>query len=173
MKKLLIALPITLLLVKVVQAHCPLCTVGAAAAAGGAAWLGVSEIVIGLFMGAFAVSIGWWMSRVIKRQLIPFQRPAIILFSFATTIIPLLSILGGIHPVYVSIGGDYGSWLNRTYLLNLFLIGSIIGGFVVTITPWLSSRITKIRSGKMIPYQGITLTFALLLIVAVVMQFAI
>ncbi len=169
LKKFLALLP-SLVLIKSVYAHCPLCTIGAAAAAGGAAWLGVSKVVIGVFIGAFAVSIGWWISNLIKKQYIPFQRLLIILFSFITTIIPLLVIIGGKYPVYISLIGDYGSLLNRTYIIDLFFIGSILGGFIVSITPWLSKKITEIRNGKMLPYQGIILTLALLVILSITIE---
>ncbi len=169
LKKLLALFP-SLFLIKSVYAHCPLCTLGAAAAAGGAAWFGVSKAVIGVFIGAFAVSIGWWIARLIKKQFIPFQKWVIILFSFATTVLPLLTIMNDIHPVYISIAGGYGSLLNRTYLLNDFLVSSIIGGIVVSLTPWLSDKITKFRNGKMLPYQGIILTFILLIIIGIIIQ---
>lgn len=160
-------LPITFLfffLIEETHAHCPLCTVGAAAAAGGAAYLGVSQIIIGLFTGGFAVSIGWWVSRLIKKKYISFQRTLIILFSFATTIFPLLTILDEFYPIYISWAGDYGSLLNRTYLINKFLGGSIFGGLIVSVTPLLSNLITKSRHNKTIQFQGIILTLSLLLI---------
>ncbi len=156
--------------VKSVNAHCPLCTVGAAAAAGGAAWLGVNNAVIGVFLGAFAVSMGWWVSKLIKKQYVPYQMALIILFSFATTIFPLLPLITGFYPLYISMMGDYGSLLNRTYLVNLFLFGSIIGGIIVSVTPWLSKKISDSR-GKTLPYQGIILTFALLIILGIFLQF--
>ena len=170
--KIFFLLFFSLALVKNAYAHCPLCTVGAAAAAGGAAWLGVSKIVIGVFIGAFAVSIGWWISNLIKKQYVPFQRPLIILFSFATTVFPLLGleIMRSNYPLLVSFFGDYGSLFNRTYIINLFFIGSIIGGFIVSLTPWLSRRITIIRNGKMLPYQGILLTFALLVVSSTIIE---
>ena len=160
----------SLLFIKSAHAHCPLCTLGAAAAAGGAAWFGVNNAVIGIFVGAFAVSIGWWVSKLIKKQVIPFQKWIIILFSFATTVLPLLPIMKGIYPIYISVTGDYGTLLNRTYIFNSFLIGSIIGGITTSLTPWLSDKITKLRNGKMIPYQGIILTFLLLIILGIIMQ---
>src|SRR3989344_4609443 len=170
--KIFFLLFFSLALVKNAYAHCPLCTVGAAAAAGGAAWLGVSKIVIGVFIGAFAISIGWWISNLIKKQYVPFQRPLIILFSFATTVFPLLGleIMRSNYPLLVSFFGDYGSLFNRRYIINLFFIGSIIGGFIVSLTPWLSRRITIIRNGKMLPYQGILLTFALLVISSTIIE---
>ncbi len=172
MKKLLLsAIAIGLLLVTNVYAHCPLCTVGAAAAATGAAWFGVDKIIIGIFTGAFAVSLGWWISRMLKKQYIPYQRTTLILLSFATTILPLLKIMEGFSSIYISLAGDYGSLLNRTYLINKFLMGSIFGGVIVSLTPWLSGRITKLRAGKMIPFQGIILTLSLLVILSVIIQF--
>jgi len=152
-----------------VMAHCPLCVAGAMAAAGGAAYLGVSNIVIGLFIGAFAVSIGFWVSRLIKKKYVPLQTTLLVLLSYFLTILPLISRMEGFYPFYISLFGDYGSLFNRTYLLNLFLIGSIIGGVIVLITPWMSNRITKLR-GKIMPYQGTVLTLSLLIIIGVIME---
>ncbi|NQV09015.1 hypothetical protein HQ529_04145 [Candidatus Woesearchaeota archaeon] len=173
-KKILPILPLFFVfLVEEVKAHCPLCTIGAAAAAGGAVWLGVNQVVIGIFIGAFAVSIGWWVAGLIKKQYVPFQKWIIILLSFITTIGPLLPILDGVNPLYISLAGEYGSLLNRVYLYNLFLIGSIIGGIIVSLTPWLSKKITELRKGKMISYQGIMLTLLLLVITGIIIQLVI
>mgnify|MGYP001575149904 CR=1 FL=1 len=169
MKKLFAFFPF-LLLMQNAYAHCPLCTAGAAVAAGGAAWLGISKAAIGIFIGAFAVSTGWWASNLLKRKYIPFQKQLLILFSFVATIIPLMPLMESIYPVYISWAGDYGSLLNRTYILNLFLAGSILGGFIVCITPWLSKKITELQNGKMLPYQGIILTFALLIILSAAIE---
>lgn len=168
--KKLLALTPALFLIETVQAHCPLCTAGAVVAAGGAAWLGVSNIVIGIFIGAFAVSIGWWISRLIKKKYIPFQRTSIIILSFLTTIIPLLPLMKSPYPFYISLIGDYGSLLNRTYLINLFLLGSLIGGFIVCLTPYLSKKISALRNKKIFPYQGIILTFILLIIISIILE---
>ena len=49
-------------------------------------------------------------------------------------------------------------------------MGSIIGSFIVSITPWLSKKITYARKGSTLPYQGITLTFILLAITGAFLQ---
>lgn len=154
-----------------VMAHCPLCTIGAAAAAGGASMLGVNNGVIGLFIGAFAVSVGYMVAKYIKKQYIPFQKEGLVLFSFATTVIPLLPLIKSVYPVSIFITGGYGSLLNRTYIINLFLIGSILGGIIMAITPWLSARISRLRDGKMVPYQGMLLTLVLLVVAGFIIQF--
>ena len=97
----------------------------------------------------------------------------LILISYLTTIIPLLPLINTPYPIYVSLFGEYGSLFNRTYLINALLVGSLIGGFIVSITPFVSKKISNIRDGKMIPFQGIIITFLLLSIVGGVIQFSI
>ena len=151
-------------------AHCPLCTLGAAAAAGTAAYFGVHFITIGLFIGAFAASMGWWLSNIVKKQFIPQQRAVFVILSFIATIFPILPLFKDTYPLYISLYGSYGSLLNRTYLLNTFFIGSLIGAFIMSVTPFLSSKITKVR-GKSIPFQGMILTAALLVVLGLIFQF--
>ncbi len=169
-KSLLITSFLFFLIPRSAFAHCPLCTAGAAIAAGGALWLGVKASVIGLFIGAFAVSLGWWIGKKIKKQYIPLQKTLIIVLSFLTTILPLVPLISPVTPFYLDLGGSYGSLFNRTYVINLFLFGSIVGGAIVCMIPALSQRITKWRNGKMIPFQGITLTFTLLILVTFLLQ---
>ncbi len=162
-----------LLSIKSALAHCPLCTAGAAAAAGGALWLGVDKAVVGLFLGAFAVSTGWWISRLIKKQYIPFQKHAIIIGSFVLTMLPIFPFITQVYPLYLSWGGDYGTLFNRTYVINLPLFTSLFGGILVSMTPWLSKKISNMRKGKTFPFQGILLTFTLLVATGITLQLVI
>jgi len=150
-----------------VMAHCPLCTIGAGAAATGAVWLGVSKVVVALFIGAFAMSMGMWFSRIPKKQYIPLQKTVIVLVVFLTTVIPLMPIFSAIGPLYISFIGAYGA----TYAFNYSIASTLFGGLIVSVSPSISSKIKKMRDGRGIPYQGMILTFALLLISALVIQF--
>ena len=174
MKKLFLLSPLGFLInAASASAHCPLCTMGAVVVAGGAAYLGVSSIVIGLFIGAFAASLGLWIARVVKKkkEYIKFQSPILFLVIYLSTILPIMPFMGGIHPLYISWFGDYGSLFNRTYLLNIFLIGAILGGSIMSIMPWVSGKITVARKGKMLfPYQGMVLTLIILLILGGILQ---
>ena len=155
------------ILVEKVFAHCPLCTVGAA---GSALWLGVDPSVVGIFIGAFGASIGWWIANKIKKKYIPLQKLVLIILSYLLTVIPILPILKTNKGVYVSLFGNYGSIFNRTYVVDSFFLGSIFGVIILAITPWLSSKITLLRHGKNIPFQGIILTFILLILFGVITQ---
>lgn len=151
-------------------AHCPLCTVGAAFVAGGAAVFGVHRMIIGVFIGAFAASMGIWFGRIIKKKVMPFQKTAILLSSYFLTVLPMWPLLKDAHPLLLNLAGSYGSLLNRTYLVDYFIAGSIIGSFIVIIAPFLSEKITSVRSGRHIPFQGTALTFLLLIMTGIILQ---
>ena len=167
-KKLLAFMILPFLGIKTVLAHCPLCTVGAAVAVGGAAYFGVNKVVLSLFVGAFAISMGMWFARIIKKKFIPFQTTLIILGSFLLTVIPILPIINLHRPLFLSFIGNYG----KTYAVNISLIGTMFGGLLVFISPSLSRKITKWRR-KHMNYQTILLTFLLLIIAGTIVQFTI
>jgi len=150
-------------------AHCPLCTVGAGVVAFGAAKLGVGSMSVGIFLGAFAVALGLWVARLLKKQHIPRQKEALAIFSFATTILPLQSALADYTSVYLPFWGEYG----KTLLINLFLVGGIIGGVLILLSPYLSRKLALARDGKMYPFQGMVITLVLLVSAAVVVELAV
>ena len=152
---------------KSAMAHCPLCVIGAGAAAAGAVWLGVSKVVVALFIGAFTMSMGMWFSKLIKKKYIPFQKTLIVAIIFLTTLIPLMPIFKAIGPLYLSFIGDYGA----TYAVNYSLVSGLFGGFLVFISPSLSKTLTKMRKEKTIPFQGTMLTLSLLIIFGILIQF--
>jgi hypothetical protein len=152
------------------KAHCPLCTAGAGIAAVGAAYLGVSTAVIGVFIGAFGIAVGWWISKLLKKQYIRYQHLVVAVLSFLLTIIPLMPLMDGYTSWYVAFGGEYGNIFNRVYLINLFLLGSIVGGLLVLVAPLVSSKVRKLRKGKLFPYQGIIITFTLLAVTSLILE---
>ena len=168
MNKKFFILPIlTIFLSKIISAHCPLCTIGAGVAGAGAIWLGVSKVVVALFIGAFAMSMGMWFSKIPKKRYMPFQKTAIITIVFLTTVLPLIPLFKAIGPLYLSFVGEYGA----TYAVNYSLASSFLGGLIVFISPSLSKSLTKMRKEKTIPFQGTILTLSLLIIFGILIQF--
>ena len=58
-RKLLALLP-SLFVLREVSAHCPLCTGAVVAGAVGAKYLGLDVTILGIFVGAFAISLGFF-----------------------------------------------------------------------------------------------------------------
>ena len=171
MKKALISIPIIALLLAppTAFAHCPLCTAGAGLAAITAKWLGVALPSIGIFIGAFGIALGLWFVRLIKFQ-IPYKSTLFALGSYLLTVIPLLPLMPEHWSFYLTIGGDYGSLGNRTYIINSFLAGSIIGAGIMLISPTISAQIAKARGNKLFPFQGIVITFSLLISLSLIIE---
>lgn len=152
---------VPLLFASTARAHCPLCTAGAAGAAAVASALGIGLEIIGVFVGAFGVAMGLWTASYLATEYVPGQSWLLPLAIYLSIVVPILPVMSEQFPVYVSVAGEYGSLLNRTYLVNTFLVGAILGGLLTAITPRLSSLISEAR-GSTVPFQGMTVTFGLL-----------
>lgn len=165
MKKYLLTLPVIALVPKVASAHCPLCTAGAGALAVLAASLGVSSIVVGVLIGAFSLALGLWISGAVKKHYIKFQTQILTIVIFLGTVIPIMPFIEQYAPLYIPFIGAYGA----TYTINLYIFGVVIGALIMFIAPYISAFVTKVRK-KQIPFQGITITVSLLVVVSVVIQ---
>lgn len=165
----ILVLVLLLLFTGTATAHCPLCTAGAGIAATGAAYLGVDLPVIGLFLGAFAVSTGWWVANRLEQEYIPHQTAVIVIASFLLTILPIAPVIGKQYAHHIGIMGGYGTLLNRTYTINLSLLTAAVGGGIVAIGPRLSQGLTALRD-EQLPFQGIVLTFSTLVLMGIVLQ---
>jgi hypothetical protein len=153
-------------------AHCPLCTAGAGIGAIIAKQLGMKTSAVGVFIGAFSVALGWWLANILKKKInFKFLTLVSIIISFLTIILPLKLYFYEIGSFYLNLFGDYGSLLNRTYVYDKFLLGSILGGLIILVSPFLSQQILKLRQGKIFPYQGLIITFTLLILLASFFQF--
>jgi len=171
MKKVFLLSLIPIFLPKVSLAHCPLCTAGAGALAILAASLGVSSIVVGILIGAFAFALSLWLSPMIKRKYIPLQNEILAILIFFGTIVPIMPLIRDYGPLSIFWRGEYGSLFNNTYVVNLFIVGTLIGMVIMAISPYISRVLSKIR-GRHIPFQGIIITLLLLLITSLIVQFA-
>ena len=153
-----------------VHAHCPLCTGGAGAAAVVAAYFGVTYGAISVFLGGFSIALALWLAHKPKKQYLKHQSALLFWVIYLSTISPLYGAFKGDYTSkYVSLGGDYGSVTNRTYLIDLFVIGAVLGSVIVYASPRLSQALTAKR-GKNFRFQGLLINFALLLLGGVLMQ---
>lgn len=152
------------------HAHCPLCTAGSGALALFAVWLGVDPAAIGIFLGAAAAAMGLWLARYPKRSFVPGQKWFLAALSYALTVVPLLPLFDGMTAINVFIAGDLGAPLNRTYMVNSFLLGTAVGALLLVAAPFASRAVSRARKGAVMPFQGMAITFGLLLASSVLMQ---
>lgn len=164
--KTIFLLPLLLLSIPAVQAHCPLCTGAIVVAAGGAKLLGFNTAVIGVFVGGFALSTGLWFSKRFNQKL----KPIIVLSSIILTLLPLTSIDQGQIFVPMLLFGEEGSFFNTVHVFNSLLVGGLIG----VITSWIAFRahdLVKEKRGKVLfPYQSIAFAVGALAITGLTLQ---
>lgn len=151
-------------------AHCPLCTLGAGAAAITAKFFGAGTATVGVFIGAFAIALGSWTNMLIRKRFIHYQREALEVLSFLTTVIPLKALLHQDIPIPVFIWGNYGSLFNSTYTLDVFIVSAVVGGLIMLFSRKLSIMASNVLNGNKIPYQGMILTFIGTALAAVILE---
>jgi hypothetical protein len=171
MKKL-ISFFISLLAVPAAYAHCPLCTAAVGAAALSAKYYGLDVSIIGLLIGAFAVSTGLWVGLKIKK-FFRFQLAFVVLLSFLSTVIPLKFINGDLIYFPLLLLGPPGFFLNKVYWIDKLLLGSVIGAAVTLAAFFAHSYIKKSRGKVFFPFQGITITLFMLLLSGLGLYFTI
>ncbi|GIW67054.1 MAG: hypothetical protein KatS3mg096_568 [Candidatus Parcubacteria bacterium] len=180
-----------------VFAHCPLCTAGAGIGALIAKELGMKSSVIGIWIGGFSVALGWWLANLLQKRFALDSSPEAhsprsanahtsagmslgqnrfivysisILISFFSIVFPLKLYFYETGSFYLYLFGDYGSLFNRTYVYDKFLLGSIIGGMIILISPSISKKIIQLRQGKIFPYQGLIINFLLMILISIIFQ---
>lgn len=165
-KHLSILLSLFLLIPRISYAHCPLCTVGAGALAVAAAYLGISSMIVGVLIGAFALALGMWLAKMPKKKYFPEQFLVLTTLIFFSTVIPIMPLVKDYAPLYIPFLGEYG----KTYAVNLFLAGLPFGMIALLIAPYLSKKLSDIRQGRLFPFQGIIITLLLLVTVSLIIQ---
>lgn len=170
MKKIFLLPVLFTLIPKISFAHCPLCTAGAGALAVLATSMGVSSVVVGLTIGAFAISLAMWTNKLVKKEYFSFQSFLIVSLVFVSVILPIMPLIRHYGPLYISFWGDYGTLFHNTYTINLFLAGVPLGAMILLVSPYISRTMTRYRGEKTIPYQGIIITFSLIVVISVIIQ---
>lgn len=135
-----------------------------------AASLGVSSVIVGIMVGAFALALGTWLGKMPKKDYVPGQYYLLSAVIFFSTVIPIMPLIRDFDPLYINWWGSYGTFFHNTYTMDLYLVGVAIGTFIILIAPSVSKNLTKLRKGKFLPYQGISLTLLLLVLASIIVE---
>lgn len=150
-------------------AHCPLCTIGIGILGAAAQAMGVSLGVIGLFVGAFVVSTGMWISMRINWRF-KYKTQFVVLVSFVLTVLPLRQFSNQYFYIPVYWLGEPGSILNRIYFIDQFIAGSVLGWIMTVLSMYLNSAVKRWRGRVLFPFQGVMITLLVLVLAGVILQ---
>jgi hypothetical protein len=155
------ALIIALSSAQAVLAVCPVCTVAVGAGIGFSRWLGIDDLITGLWLGGFLLSISLWTIDWLNRKKIRFlfKRFFVILAYYALTIIPLY---------YAKIITDPMAFV-CSCASDKLLLGIIQGTAVFFLAVKLYEFIKQRNDGKAhFPYEKVVFPVAFLLIFTII-----
>lgn len=155
-------IPGVLFLPSVVHAHCPLCTAGAGILAVVAASLGVPALIISTLLGGFALAMGLWFAKLIKKKYIRHQDHLVSGLIYLTTVLPLWPILKEYKILYAPFLG-FDKYANKVPV-DIYLVGVVLGAIILLLTPYISKKVTILAQKQIIPFQGIVITMILLVL---------
>lgn len=166
MKKLLIptfSFLLTFLIASKAYAFCPVCTVAVAGGVGLSRWLGVDDLITGLWVGGLVISATMWtVNWFAKKGLNSLLYKTMIFLAFiALTILPLYKyeILG--HPQ------------NRIWGVDKLALGIGSGLVLFWVFEWLSLKFKNKKGKVYFPFQKVIVPIVLLAIVSVLVYFII
>ena len=142
-------------------AFCPVCVVATGTFLGIFRWLGVDDMIIGLWLGGFILSISMVFNNFLIRRgkKIKFQL-FLILFIFYGLTALFLYKLGGLSPY------------NKILGIDKIFFGTILGSLLLLFTPYLDRFLRKRNQGKIfISHQKVLVTLVLLITFSFILYF--
>lgn len=160
MKKFLLFLLISLLFALPVRAICPVCTVAVGAGVGLSRYLGIDDLISGIWIGGLIISLALWvMDWLDKRKIhFPFRKVLVLCFFYFLTLFPLYSV------------GMIGSSCNQFLGIDRLLFGIILGSSAFLMGFLFHNFLKSKNEGKVFfPFQKVFLPVLFLLITSLIL----
>lgn len=144
------------------QAVCPVCTIAVGAGVGLCRWLGIDDVLSGIWIGGLIVSmIGWAIIWLNKKQIrFPLRSLAVVVFFYLIVILPLYSM------------GIMGHPYNKFWGMDKLLLGIIFGSLAFILAVWFNSFLKKKNQGKaFFPFQKVVIPISFLVITTLIFHY--
>jgi hypothetical protein len=141
------------------QAVCPVCTIAVGACLGLSRWLGVDDLISGVWIGGLIVSfIAWTIDWLNKKNIrFMFRKIIVAVLFYAITIIPLYKT------------GIIGHPYNKFWGIDKLVFGIISGSIVFLISIWFNDFLKKRNQGKVyFPFQKVVIPLLFLAITSLI-----
>lgn len=133
---------------QIIKAFCPVCTIAVGACVGLSRYLGVDDLISGVWIGGFLISLGiWTIDWLNKKKIRFFFRKPLILFTYYFLFIFPLSKIGLIgHPE------------NKFLGIDKLIFGIISGSIIFLISIFFHNFLIKKNNGKSyFPFQKVVI----------------
>lgn len=142
------------------HAHCPLCTAGAGVLAIAAVSLGVPALIISTLLGGFALAMGLWIAKLIKKKYIRYQDFLLAGVIYVSTVLPLWPVLKEYKTLYAPFLG-FDKYADKVPV-DVYTVGVLLGAALLIIAPYVSKQVSTVAKKQIIPFQGLLITLVLL-----------
>lgn len=145
-----------------VKAVCPVCTIAVGAGVGLCRWLGIDDVLSGIWVGGLIVSmIGWALNWFEKKQ---------IRFKFRWLTVSGFFCLAIILPLYFT--GIMGHPFNKFWGIDKLWLGIVFGSIAFLLSLWLNSFLKNKNHGKaFFPFQKVVIPILFLIITTIIFHY--
>jgi len=155
------------LFAKKVLAVCPICTIAVGAGVGFSRWLGIDDIITGLWVGGLLVSLIYWTIDWLKKKNLKFKGSNIfvITFWYLITILPLYftGLLGNKQNSLFCFCGFY---------FDKLMLGIILGSVAFWFgASWYFYLKEKNQGKAYFPFQKVVMPISPLIILSIIFYF--
>ncbi len=152
----------TLFSAKTALAVCPICTLAVGAGVGFSRWLGIDDVITGIWIGALIVSIAIWTINWMNKKNYRFKGRKILITVGYYLII--------IIPLYWK--GIMGHYFNKILGIDKLLFGIILGSLVFLGSVWWYEKMKKENNDKpYFPFQKVVMPVGFLAIFSAIFYF--
>jgi len=145
-----------------VQAVCPVCTVAVASGVGLSRWLGVDDLITGLWLGGLVVSLIYWTITWMDKHNISFTGKVLITSGSYYLLIFI--------PLYLA--GIMGHPENQFLGIDKLVLGTIVGSIAFFAGAWWYEFLKKKNKGHAyFPFQKIVMPIFPLIIISLLIYF--
>ncbi len=159
----LLVTSVYLLVPKAALAVCPICTVAVGAGLGLSRYLGIDDIISGIWVGGLVLSSSFWLIDYLKKK-----SPKFLIFNFQFLIILLMYALVFL-PLWKS--GVIGHPFNTVLNIDKLVFGTALGTIAFILGMLADKKIRKIKGKQLFNYQKVVFPILSLTVFSLVLYY--
>lgn len=142
---------------------CPVCTVTVVAGLGLSRLLGIDDVVISIWIGAFILSFSYVTYNWISKKWPKFRSTYYLILT--TALVYLLTII----PLILN--KSVGISTNCLWKIDKIILGIVVGSVTFLVGAWADKKVRKVRGKQLFPYQKVAFPVLSLIIVSLIFYF--
>ncbi|MCD6270576.1 hypothetical protein J7J23_02215 [bacterium] len=159
---LILLLVIALFLPFSALAVCPICTVAVAGGVGLSRWLGIDDVISGIWIGGLVISLALWFLSWLDKKNIKFKFRSLLILAlfYSITIFPLYQMK------------LIGHSCNNLWGQDKLLIGIIFGSLILSMGAWAHNLLKKRNNNRAyFPFQKVIIPILFLVCASIIFYF--